>query len=51
MTKEDLTPLLQSLGEDMTEELIEELMRSAEEDEETQKVTFEDFLKAISLAQ
>jgi Ca2+-binding EF-hand superfamily protein len=51
LTKEDLIPLLQALGEDITEELIEEFMKSAEEDEETQKITFEDFLKAISPAQ
>ena len=50
LTKEDLIPLFQALGEDMTEEIIGEFMKSAEEDEETQKITFVDFLKAISPA-
>lgn len=47
VTRLDLAALLQGLDEELTEEILEQFLKAAEEDEETQMITFEDFLKAV----
>ena len=47
VTKEELTNLLKGLGEDVTEEVVEEMIKIADENGDG-KIQFEEFVKAAT---